>query len=460
MPVELRILSGARAGQVRSFDGPVVTIGRAADRDVRFDAALDLDVSATHAEIRAADGGFEIVDAGSTNGTLVNGRPIHEPHALRSGDVITFGVHGPRASVRILAQGEARSARHGPTPAMGLRTAQRVAIAVHEQTAWLWRLLAGAFVLLLVVAGIGYLVHRHEMSVSQAEITRLLAANRAAARAFQARLEGAQDTVLANDVRRRNATLAARARGGDSSGEAHPPRGAQGVALAQEIARSNAVEHALADMDLPAVRQANDSAIVLIAAEINGHAQQASGFSVSAGGVIVTNRHVISDSGRRATRIAVKFANTTDWRSAHVLSVAGDSAVDLALLQMNAPGPYPTVRGVSARGVDTPVGAPIAALGFPPPADTTERPANDAMARPTFSTGTINRSLIGLLQIDAFAGRGSSGSPVFDRHDHVIGVVWGGLSSAGHVVYAVPSDKLLPLLPAAVRDSITRTAPL
>ena len=31
-----------------------------------------------------------------------------------------------------------------------------------------------------------------------------------------------------------------------------------------------------------------------------------------------------------------------------------------------------------------------------------------------------------ILQIDAFASHGSSGSPVFDGHGHVIGVVYGG----------------------------------
>jgi S1-C subfamily serine protease len=459
MPIELRILSGARAGEERRFESPVTRIGRAPDCDLRFDAAVDLDVSAHHAEIRQTPDGFEILDAGSTNGTLVNGRPIHRAHALHTGDVITFGVNGPRASVRVLGEAARRHAEPASAHPNVPHTAQRVSVAVRQQTAWLWRLLVAAVVLLVIVAGIGYLVRRHAASVSQAEIARLVAANQDAAREFQERLQAMHDTALSDEVRRHNATLEARANGAAPGGAA-VSRGAPGAGLAQELARSNAVQHALTDMDLPSVRQANDSAIVLIAVELNGHAQQASGFCVSASGVIVTNRHVVADAGGRASRIAVKFAHTREWHAAHVLRLAPDSAVDLALIQMNVDGPYPTVRGVSATGVDAPVGAPIAALGFPPATDSAAAAvgttANDDLARPTFSTGTIDRSLIGLLQIDAFAGRGSSGSPVFDTHDHVIGVVWGGLASAGRVVYAVPSDRLLPLLPRGIRDSITR----
>jgi S1-C subfamily serine protease len=297
----------------------------------------------------------------------------------------------------------------------------------------------------------GYLVHRHESAVSQAEIDRLLAANQTAAHAFQARLQGTQDSALANEVREHNATLTDRARGATDARASGGPGDA--TTLATDLARSNAMQSALADMDLPAVREQNDGAMVLIAAEIAGHAQQASGFSVSPDGLIVTNRHVVQDAAAKATRLAVKFANTRAWKLAHIVRVSSDSAVDLALIQVNDPGPYPVVSGVSRGGVDVVVGAPIAALGFAPGGDSTAV-ADDAPARTTFSTGTINRALIGLLQIDAFAGRGSSGSPVFDRHGHVIGVIWGGVSAAGRVVYAVPSDRLLPLLPTSVRESV------
>jgi S1-C subfamily serine protease len=56
--------------------------------------------------------------------------------------------------------------------------------------------------------------------------------------------------------------------------------------------------------------------------------------------------------------------------------------------------------------------------------------------------------LADVVQVDAFAGQGSSGSPVFDAEGHVVGVVYGGATeSAGRIVYAVPASRVLAALP-------------
>ena len=44
----------------------------------------------------------------------------------------------------------------------------------------------------------------------------------------------------------------------------------------------------------------------------------------------------------------------------------------------------------------------------------------------TTTAGTISKRLDDVLQIDSYAGKGSSGSPVFDVRGHVVGVVYGG----------------------------------
>jgi hypothetical protein len=69
-----------------SLDRALINVGR------RLDNQLILDnphVSRTHAQIRARDGRFVVFDLGSTGGTLVNGRRVHQ-HVLRPGDVITI----------------------------------------------------------------------------------------------------------------------------------------------------------------------------------------------------------------------------------------------------------------------------------------------------------------------------------------------------------------------------------
>jgi pSer/pThr/pTyr-binding forkhead associated (FHA) protein len=47
--------------------------------------------SRRHAEVRPQDGGYVLVDLGSTNGTIVNGQPITAPHPLADGDLIAIG---------------------------------------------------------------------------------------------------------------------------------------------------------------------------------------------------------------------------------------------------------------------------------------------------------------------------------------------------------------------------------
>jgi hypothetical protein len=51
----------------------------------------DPNVSRRHAELRREDGGWQIVDLGSTNGIKVNGRRV-DSQPLRPGDQITIGV--------------------------------------------------------------------------------------------------------------------------------------------------------------------------------------------------------------------------------------------------------------------------------------------------------------------------------------------------------------------------------
>src|SRR5205085_2924649 len=154
-------------------------------------------------------------------------------------------------------------------------------------------------------------------------------------------------------------------------------------------------------------------------------------------------------SGARASRILVKFANTREWISARIERIATEPMIDLAVIDIEKPDrSYPTVRGV-ADSIDTPVGGPVSMLGYPLGTETPME-GNATMnftARTTLTIGTISKIVPDLLQIDGYAGHGSSGSPMLDGHGRVIGVVWGGPSAAeGRIVFAVPSTRVLQLL--------------
>ncbi len=152
MPIELRVLTGARAGQAQSFTQRRVVAGRDATCDFCFDMTHDLDVSARHAELRERSGSWIVRDSGSTSGTYVNQTRLGTGavHALRSGDVIGFGEHGPTVSVAFV--------RAVPKAVMTrLPTGQRVAIEVKKQTRGLrLALVLAVVVIVALVAGIAW----------------------------------------------------------------------------------------------------------------------------------------------------------------------------------------------------------------------------------------------------------------------------------------------------------------
>jgi S1-C subfamily serine protease len=187
---------------------------------------------------------------------------------------------------------------------------------------------------------------------------------------------------------------------------------------------------------------------VLISSQLRSQKYEATGFCVTASGLILTSRHVVADKTSRATRIVTKFANTRDWRTAHVVAVASDPTVDLALVQLDDAGNYPVVQSL-ASSVDIPAGGTIATIGFPLGTDIPMgRSASDLVAKTTLTVGTVSKTPTrDLLQIDAFASHGSSGSPVVDGHGHVIGVVFGApKESGGRIVYAVPAERITEFL--------------
>lgn len=84
----------ARAGS-RLFEKFPLSLGRDPEAEVALDPDGDQSVSWHHARIDSTPGGFAVTDCDSTNGTLLNGKPI--THALlQDGDLIQLGAGGPR----------------------------------------------------------------------------------------------------------------------------------------------------------------------------------------------------------------------------------------------------------------------------------------------------------------------------------------------------------------------------
>jgi S1-C subfamily serine protease len=458
MTLELRIMSGSRAGMREWFDKSVVSVGRHPLSDLRFDPQQDLDVSTRHAELRGIDGVWTIHDQQSTNGTFVNGTRLQGERVLREGDTISFGANGPRVEIRLgarHAEGAEAAAAVGPVspvapraatpPAAAARkdTTLRIAEAVaagtrpHERALWTG---AGAVAALAVL---GALVWQRQASARDRELLALVARSESTSAALE--------RAVAEMAPRDSAFAALLAERAESSRRARRSLGAAGgaptadqIALYSTRVAADAREHeSLLRLDFAAVHDRNDRAVAMVASDLDGTFIAGTAFGVTSDGLLVTNRHVLrAPSGQPARRVRVIFANTGTWLDARIVRM--DEESDLALLQVTTPGRYPTVAGVSRTGALARPGAPVASIGFPHATDTPmEGTGLNVTARTTIAAGTVSKRLADVTQVDSYAGKGSSGSPLFDAKAHVVGVVFGGApESNGRIVYAVPAERL------------------
>jgi signal transduction histidine kinase len=104
----LFVIEGADQGKRFDLTPSPMALGRDATNPIRLH---DNEVSRRHAELRPIDGQtFRVVDLGSANGTYVNGRPVDQSSALRSGDQVRLGrtvllfSEGPPGATRDLTQ--------------------------------------------------------------------------------------------------------------------------------------------------------------------------------------------------------------------------------------------------------------------------------------------------------------------------------------------------------------------
>jgi pSer/pThr/pTyr-binding forkhead associated (FHA) protein len=109
-------VAGSRRGQRQEFPATErVRFGRHPECEVSFDPHRDIDASSRHAELRAVEGGWVLVDLGSSNGTYAEGHRISESAVTRNTAVsIEFGPGGPR--VRLFVGDDAEIEALPPAP--------------------------------------------------------------------------------------------------------------------------------------------------------------------------------------------------------------------------------------------------------------------------------------------------------------------------------------------------------
>lgn len=166
------------------------------------------------------------------------------------------------------------------------------------------------------------------------------------------------------------------------------------------------------------------------------------GFVVSDKGIIVTNRHVVSDTGTTYSVV------TKDGKKLTVSKIYRDPNLDLALLQIDGSGLTPLELGDSSQ---LKVGQTLIAIG-------------NALGRfdNTVTTGVVSglgravaagdpfsgelERLDNLIQTDAAINPGNSGGPLLNSAGQVIGVNVATTEGAQNIGFAIPINSVKSLV--------------
>ena len=452
MTLELRVLSGTRAGANEKFEKPIIAIGRHALSDLRFDPKGDLDVSTRHAELRQDGDVWTVYDENSTNGTFINGERIAHPRRLNDGDVLSFGANGPRVEVRgimsapVAPPTRMSSAVSAPTGPPRKGTEIRVAEAVHAQTKSMRRTYSGLLGLLIVAGGAGIFFWQQQSSKRERDLLKMIQRSESTMTVLQTQI----NSVKPGDSSA-NATLQAELDARKAANEKLQAQIKSGTAPKGSVTElSKQIDNSVSY--LTKVHDMNDAAVAMVASDFDGKYIAGTAFGVARGGLLITNRHVVKTAeGLHAGRIMVIFANTPNaWLPAHIVRLGEGADDDLALIQIDVPGTYPVVAAVSRTGALAKVGASVAAIGFPGATDLPmEGSGLKITPRTTMTAGTVSKRLDNVIQLDSYSAHGASGSPLFDTAGSVVGVIYGGdAESHGKIVYAVPAQRLAAFLGA------------
>ncbi len=167
-----------------------------------------------------------------------------------------------------------------------------------------------------------------------------------------------------------------------------------------------------------------------------------SGFIITDDGYIITNNHVIADSGGRGVQVALQ-----DGRTVEADLIGTSPAYDLAVLDVDLTGLTPLALGDSDEVV---VGDPVVAVGSPLGLDgTVTSGIVSATNRPVSAGGQGETSFISAIQTDAAINPGNSGGPLLDAQGRVVGVnssiaalsSFGGQAGSIGLGFAIPINQ-------------------
>jgi putative serine protease PepD len=184
------------------------------------------------------------------------------------------------------------------------------------------------------------------------------------------------------------------------------------------------------------------------------------GFVVSKDGYILTNAHVVSESGQAASQVTVTFKSSgSNGTQIPATIVGADESSDVALLKIDpsqAPALVPVPLGDSSK---VQVGEQVVAIGNPLGLDFSL--SSGVVSATDRSLQSPNGATItGGIQTDAAINPGNSGGPLFDANGDVIGINEQIDSQSGGnegIGFAVPINTAISVMQQIKDGSLQQT---
>ena len=188
----------------------------------------------------------------------------------------------------------------------------------------------------------------------------------------------------------------------------------------------------------------------------NSSEGQGSGVIIDAGGIILTNFHVVE----AATKVRVSFPDDgRDDLEGEV--IGGVRGQDLAIIRVQAEDLTPIEIGKSS---DLRLGDDVTAIGFPlgfgGPTVTSGIVSAIGRSITASNSGGQSERLQNLLQTDAAINPGNSGGPLIDSEGRLVGINTAAVQAgaAENIGFAIPIDEALPIVEQILEDPPTERA--
>src|SRR3990172_9240332 len=171
------------------------------------------------------------------------------------------------------------------------------------------------------------------------------------------------------------------------------------------------------------------------------------GFIIRANGLILTNRHVVSDTG------AKYFVVTNEGTEYEVVEIHRDTVLDLAILKVDATN-LPTVAIGDSDQLK--IGQTVVAIGnalgrF---SNTVTKGVVSGIGRGITATSSFGESeeLENVIQTDAAINPGNSGGPLLNLSSEVVGINVATASGAENIGFSLPINLIKPVVEGFERE--------